>query len=612
MLSDFREFTITPGDIDISIPFSTDGLADPGQSRTDISVLARVEFTDTSLGLIESLRFRLGIEPRPVILVHGWGSTAGAWDHYVDGFLPSIGLRGFAVHEMLTGGGDNDGFGWLTNTIDENARVMDEYIQDIVGHPDDGKIRAEQIDVVAHSMGGLISRRYITRHMPYRSVQVRQLIMLGTPNLGSVTAEVGVRGHAELEEEIAEKLEIEIVDGWRYPATTELTTSYLRRFNQDNYSKHGARFYVIAGYCGIPSVVFDNLEAPCNPIEPWTNDMIVSHESALGLNYLDGGWINFGSLDPLRIPPPLPIPGYNEIRHAMAFNQDTSHINMMNDVPEGGRAIFEEYVKPLLQGRQPSRAAAVSADNNRLASASTTDEMNQLQYTDVQAAMIYPSQHIEFSIKSEDSDRMTFAVMGITEQITVSLRSPDGQVITAVTDDPQVQYMQMPPEVMPLTTYTISNPVIGDWTAIVSATAQTPISGTAVAALGSLVSDFQLTIPEMTSDALVNEPLYITARLENGGIPVTGATLQARLTQPGDMVSNVTLRDDGQHGDGAANDGVYGYELLPDVTGLYSAMITVSSDNQGTAVDRSAIWSVSVVEEMQASGTNIYLPLVRR
>jgi hypothetical protein len=354
------------------------------------------------------------------------------------------------------------------------------------------------------------------------------------------------------------------------------------------------------------------MENPCNPFEPWTNDMIVSDKSALGLSYLDGGWINFGSLDPKRIPLPMPLPGHAEFRNAKAFFQDTSHINMTNDVPEGGRAIFETYVKPLLQGQQPSQTSVISNNNSRLASVNTMDETSQLQYTDVQTALVYPSQHIEFSIQSEDSDQMVFAIMGIAEQITISLRSPSGQMITADTDDPHVQYRQLPPDVMPLTTFTISNPVPGNWTAIVSATDQTPDSGTAVAALGSLISDFQLTIPAMDSDALVNEPLYITARLQNGETPVTGASVQARLTEPGGTVSHITLLDDGQHGDGVANDGIYGYEILPDSTGLYSAMITVSGDNQGMAIDRSAVWSASVTEELQLPGTNVYLPLIQR
>ncbi|MEZ4606942.1 MAG: hypothetical protein R2865_09135 [Deinococcales bacterium] len=39
---------------------------------------------------------------------------------------------------------------------------------------------APQVDIVAHSMGGLISRYYIAKLMG--DVDVAQLIMLGTPN----------------------------------------------------------------------------------------------------------------------------------------------------------------------------------------------------------------------------------------------------------------------------------------------------------------------------------------------------------------------------------------------------------------------------------------------
>ncbi len=45
---------------------------------------------------------------------------------------------------------------------------------------------AEEVDIVSHSMGGLISRWYVQRFMPLKPQRdVRHVIMLGTPNNGS-------------------------------------------------------------------------------------------------------------------------------------------------------------------------------------------------------------------------------------------------------------------------------------------------------------------------------------------------------------------------------------------------------------------------------------------
>ncbi len=54
------------------------------------------------------------------------------------------------------------------------------------------------------------------------------------------------------------------------------------------------------------------------------------------------------------------------------------------------------------------------------------------------------------------------------------------------------------------------------------------------------------------------EPVTVHARLADGGAPVPGATLVARLASTAGSVGEpVTLHDDGLHGDGAASDGHY-------------------------------------------------------
>ena len=587
MVSDYRELTVPFGDATISFPFSSDGLVQAGQSRTDFTVFARFEFISVPLRLKESSGLGFAIEPRPVILVHGWGDTIGTWDDYTKNLLPSIGLRGFPVNEMRTGGGDSDGFGWTTKTIDENADLMRQYIDSIIGSPSSGKIRAEQVDIVAHSMGGLISRRYISKYMLSGLVRVRQLIMIATPNRGSATAELGVRALLKSPDLI--KI---IGGGWRFPATIELTQSSLQSFNRSNSIKNGAKFYVIAGYCGVPTSI-PSIDTPCNPIEPWPSDMVVSMDSALGLDYLDGKWIEFGSLDQNRSRNPL--------------EQQTFHSNMVHNNTMGGAIVFYGYVKPLLQGIQPSSTAEVARDN--INASSSVAATTGLQYTSVQTGTVYSSQRLEFSIKSEGSDRLVLSVFGVAKQITVSLRAPDGRLIDPNTDDSNVQYMQMSADVMPLTTYAISNPIAGTWTVIVAATDQTPVTGTIVVVMGSLNSDLRFTIPEPTMNARVNTPLYVIAKLENGSTPVINANVQAELRLPGGIVAPVTLRDDGQHGDGASGDGVYGYTVNPQISGVYSAMITVSVINQGSTVDRSAVWAVAVEQILNNS---VYLPLIRR
>jgi pimeloyl-ACP methyl ester carboxylesterase len=67
----------------------------------------------------------------------------------------------------------------IHTTIEENARHLKQRLQAVGLKPKHGK----QLHIVAHSMGGLVSRWFIEREGGNRVVQ--HLIMLGTPNAGS-------------------------------------------------------------------------------------------------------------------------------------------------------------------------------------------------------------------------------------------------------------------------------------------------------------------------------------------------------------------------------------------------------------------------------------------
>lgn len=114
----------------------------------------------------------------PVVLVHGYNDSANSWATYVNALLPSIGRIGYAVDTLDTGKDD-----YVALTIDENALRLKEYITKVKE-----ETHAKQVDIVAHSMGGLISRMYIADFMDRNAPDVHQLIMLGTPNGGSNSA----------------------------------------------------------------------------------------------------------------------------------------------------------------------------------------------------------------------------------------------------------------------------------------------------------------------------------------------------------------------------------------------------------------------------------------
>jgi pimeloyl-ACP methyl ester carboxylesterase len=180
------------------------------------------------------------ISPRPVVLVHGLLNTAEKFNEYL-GYLESIGLNGYAVGDGQFKGKLNMGSpgnpATPTLTIAENAAQLDIYIDGVKK-----TTGAEKVDLIAHSMGGLVTRYYI--HQLMTEDDVAQLIMLGTPNGGSPCG--GMLSSL----------------GFYMPATLELQASYINGiFNQQITNTRGVPFYAVAG-----SFITDPTLSPCSGV----------------------------------------------------------------------------------------------------------------------------------------------------------------------------------------------------------------------------------------------------------------------------------------------------------------------------------------------------------
>lgn len=76
------------------------------------------------------------------------------------------------------------------------------------------------------------------------------------------------------------------------------------------------------------------------------------------------------------------------------------------------------------------------------------------------------------------------------------------------------------------------------------------------------------------------EPIVLHAELSDGGAPVAGARVVARLAAPGAPAgAEIPLFDDGRHGDGAADDGVYA--AATDGKGLAPGLVVARFDAEG-------------------------------
>lgn len=235
-----------------SDPFDTTGWYwDPGGiAQPERSLEAVFEGQAAVLATIQ-------VRPRPVVFVHGFSSNWQAWSNYIgpQGYLAQIGIPGFAVGDGQAPGAMNTG-NFLeptgqTNSIAQNAQIVGEYIDKVKE-----LTAAQRVDLVAHSMGGLISRYYIDRVMP--EGEAAQLIMLGSPMLGMECANLP----ASL--------------GFYLPATLEIQPVYVQNiFNPQINHRRGVVFHALAG-----DLISDAIQSPCTPVP---TDLAVSLQSVGGI-----------------------------------------------------------------------------------------------------------------------------------------------------------------------------------------------------------------------------------------------------------------------------------------------------------------------------------------
>lgn len=227
------------------------------------------------------------VAPRPIVMVHGFNADYTTWLAYLgaQGYLASMGLHGYAVGDGQVPGVLDTGSltdpARRTNTIAQNAAILGEYIDNV-----QKATGAEKVDLLVHSMGGMISRYYLDRVMT--DVDAAQLVILGTPMAGSSCASLP----AAL--------------GLMLPATLEIEPSYMVGvFNQQIVHRHGVPFHALAG-----KKLLDAVQSPCTPVP---SDLVVTVDSV-------------GAI-------PMPV------------QEITLLHTELNTSPE----VFESFVKPLLQ-----------------------------------------------------------------------------------------------------------------------------------------------------------------------------------------------------------------------------------------------------------------------
>jgi pimeloyl-ACP methyl ester carboxylesterase len=249
------------GTRDAEIIWDTDGYSwtDNKKPKSDRDVEVRITGAAPGMDVLEE---EMTIAPRPIILVHGLWSSADTWSNY-NGFLMGAHShwKGCAVGDKsidpdakdlnllkMNTGNQSDPFA-QTNTIYANGGILAKYIKAVRTQEN-----AWHVDLVAHSMGGLISRYYISSLMPDNAKNdkpvVRNLVMLGTPNEGSSCAiAVDVIDKLNSYYQATQNLFSEYLspDPEQVNAIRELSPAFMEAFNKVVQDNSKIKYSVLAG-----------------------------------------------------------------------------------------------------------------------------------------------------------------------------------------------------------------------------------------------------------------------------------------------------------------------------------------------------------------------------
>jgi len=567
LLTESQNISIPPQDSrTVFFTIDTDGLAwqPDGLPRTDpypFVVEAR-----RGEALVADVIQRIRVLPRPLVLVHGLWSNADTWAPYPD-FATSVhpGWEGrvFAVDVMDTGvafaslsglAGTLGLRGFppetFTNTsIAENAGRLDGFIE---------LVREEtsscHIDLVAHSMGGLISREYIHSLMPPAEpdteTRVQSLSMLGTPNEGSPCTDQVLNLY--MRQKAAENADpdFDSANALPFPRNViELSKSFAVGFNKRVTDRKGLRYNIVVG---------NPLPTTCTVLSP--GDLVVEQTSAIALN----------------------VPG-------LIFQQvftTVLHTGMTLD-----RGIFTSAVVPWVHqargnvatGSLPGAPAA-----SEVASPATASRGSASGPIDAEAATRFVSLadgDVEFPISTASAlSAMVFAA----PEVGISLIDPTGQVID---EAPPV----LPDSAQFFRTVFAESPATGTWRLRFENTGSEPDGDLGAAVTLSLIDpafNIEPTFGTPTADVVP-----IEAVVSVNGLRAAAVVTAEALAGDGSAVVTAPLFDDGLHGDGAAGDGRYAGEIATGAAG--EVLLRVRAEREGEARSAQTVVNIATVTDVE-------------
>ena len=239
----------------------------------------------------------------PVLLVYGWHGSSENWDLMKpwlveDGYNVEILEYDMTQHAAIAAE-------TLSRKIDD---MLDEY-------------NTSKVDIIAHSFGGLVSRHYIENEKMDGDKNVRNLIMLATPNHGTLLADylVDEAGEDPNLLEIAFEIAGFFGVGKDWGSTKDLRfedNTYLEGLNR-NFNPGATKYYGAIGTKPVGIPVLGPISS-YKAFLPGPDDGVVTVESA-------------------------GLPGVS------LYCSEDNHVSVTKS-----RTVYTNIIRPILSGQQPT------------------------------------------------------------------------------------------------------------------------------------------------------------------------------------------------------------------------------------------------------------------
>lgn len=521
------------------------------------SISGRV--TDGSGNPVAGVTLNATLQTYPIVLVHGWGGmglpigcndskyqptgddihTPGDIDNYfgeVDDLLKQY-YPVYYAHLVSNP--------CYTAPLEANAEKLRQDIHQVTS-----ETGAQKVILIAHSMGGLVSRAYIEG--PHYQNDVDTLMTFGSPHTGVPVDLIAFFANGVSIGSFCENYQ---------PGLCDFSTLGMALFNQDHAERrNGVRYFVISG--DVPLYSRSALGLTFNAILQRPNDGLVQQLSGLGL------W-DTGSVQVKKHP--------TDENHMGRFTNDWAGFHWTyfdaRKTPffaDTQSKSYTQCIQPILVDKTSSQCVGSQTAAN--AQAAAEPQFNQRTALDVQ--LLLPGQMLTRTLALQNAPTL-FAASWQTGTVALTLQAPDGTPV-----DPA--YAAAHPGVVTYTvdttaaTFDFPNAAAGEWKLILSGT-DLPAGGATVTTFASFHSDLQLAGGAFRSWYTNGDTATITATLQ--GAPLDSALVTATLIYADNTTTMLPLA--------SAGNGLFqAATLIPSKPGYVDVKISAAGSAAGQAFER--------------------------